>query len=87
MFMSGVRTGMEAIAAVHRPILQALHQALAACAVAAAGTSTLGAAECRIVPTAIQTTRTTSSVCAFLFLRINTNIRNCPKLNNRASLM
>ncbi len=74
MFMNGVRTGKETTAAVRRPIQQDHHRALTACSVAAAGTSMRSSAEYRFVATTIQTTRASISVCAFLFLRINTNI-------------
>ena len=64
MYGNGVRTGMEAIAAVHRPILQALHLALAVWAVAVAGSAMLSTAECRIVATAARTVGATTLVCA-----------------------
>ena len=64
MYGNGVMTGVEITAAVHRPIQQDHLQALAAFFVAAAGTTTQGTVECRIVTTTIPTTGTTTTVSA-----------------------
>ena len=76
MYGNGARTGMEATIAVHRLTLQDLHLVLTACTactVAAAGAAMRGAAECHFVTLTIQTTGTTTLVCAFLFLSKHMN--------------
>ena len=87
MYWNGARTGMEVIAAVHKPILQALHRALAAFSVAVAGASSRVTAEFRIVTTAALTAGTTSSASALFFSNYNNIPSFCTKLKNRASLM
>ena len=74
MYGNGVRTGMETTVAVRRPILQDQHLALAACAVAAVGTTPAAriTAGYRIVATTVRAAVTTISGCAFLYLSINT---------------
>ena len=65
MYGNGVRTGMEAIAAVRRRIRRDRHLALAACFVVLAGaTAARGAVGCRVVATAIPTTSATSAASA-----------------------
>lgn len=68
--MSGVRTGIivTIIAIVLRPIQLDHHLALTACYVAVAGTSTRGAAVCRIVAASIPAMGAAFSGCACAFL-------------------
>ena len=73
MYGNGVRTGMESIAAVHRPILQALHLAMAVCTVAVAGNSMLRTAEYRVDTAAPQAVGATTLVCASPFLSKHMN--------------
>ena len=81
MYGSGARIGIVAtiIVAARKTIQQDLHLALSVFSVAVAGTTVRGAAVCRFVTTTTQTTGTTISGCAFLYLSINTKIRNCLK--------
>ena len=71
MFVNGVRTGMEAIVAVRRPILQDLHQALTVFFVAAAGSSMRGTAECLIVAPSLQAAVAATTACALSFRHYN----------------
>ena len=71
MYMNGAGTGMEIIVAVHRPILQDLHRALAAFFVAAAGATAQGAAVCRVVTTTTLTSVATSTASALSFRNYN----------------
>ena len=80
MFMNGVRTGMETIAAVRRPILQDHHLALATCAVAAAWATLRGSAGCRIVATALPTSGSNTTASALFFSNYNYNPSFCTKL-------
>ena len=61
---NGVRTGMETTAAVLRPIRRDRQLAHTVCAVAAAGSTSRGAAECRIVATTLPTTGTAAAASA-----------------------
>ena len=71
MYGNGVRTGMEAIAAVHRPILQALHLALSVFFVAVAGATTQGTAVYRFVTATTQAAGTTTTASALFFSNYN----------------
>ena len=68
----GFLLGMVVTAVVLRPILRDHHLALTACTVAAAGATTQGAAEYRIVTTTIRASVAAISGCAFLYFSINT---------------
>ena len=74
MYGNGARIGMAVTPAVHRRTQQDHHPALTVLSVAVAGVTMRGTAVCRIVAAAAQATGTAFSVCAFLFLSINTKI-------------
>ena len=80
MYGNGARTGMAVTAAVLRPILQDHHRALAVFFVAVAGTAARGAAECLFVAASVQTTGTSTAVCALPFRNYNYIPSFCTKL-------
>ena len=67
MFGNGVKTGTEAIVAMHRLILQVLRVGLTAWVVAVAGTATQGIVARRFVPATCPTSASTLSVSALSF--------------------
>ena len=80
MYGNGVRTGMEATAAIRRPIQQDLHLALTVFSVAAAGSTVPGNAVCRIVASTIPSIVTTTAASALFFSNYNYNPSFCTKL-------